>query len=277
MSPLDLYRAVKQWGPFAAKTAYYGSLSCALGPFTKDHRASLWAMQRWCKSSVHGLHIEVDVDGLENVPQDSAFVYCTNHQSIVDIIVLGSVLTGDYKWAAKRSLLKIPFLGWHLRLAGHVPVDRGSGTRVAAQVIERFTEVLKGGKPLLVFPEGTRTETGAMKPFKNGGFYAAVRAGVPVVPVALEGTFDLMKRGAQHTGEKNFRQVRVRVGKPLIAKATGKESGKVADLRDRTHAAIASMLVGIGGRVESAKPTSGPTATDAPLGGDSTVSANAAE
>lgn len=267
MSPLDLYRAAKQWGPFAAKTAYYGSLSCALGPLTKDHRASLWAMQQWCKSSCRGLSIDVEVAGLENVPKDGPFVYCTNHQSIVDIIVLGSVLTGDYKWAAKRSLLKIPFLGWHLRLAGHVPVDRGSGTRVAAQVIERFTEVLKGGKPLLVFPEGTRTETGAMKPFKNGGFYAAVRAGAPVVPVALEGTFDLMKRGAQDTGERNFRTVRVRVGAPLAAKTTGKESAKVADLRDRTHAAIASMLVDIGGRVESPKPAAA----------EATVSDNAAE
>jgi len=258
---LDLYRAAKQWGPFAAKTAYYGSLSCALGPLTRDHRASLWAMQKWCQSSTRGLSIEVDVAGLENVPKDSAFVYCTNHQSIVDIIVLGSVLTGDYKWAAKRSLMKIPFLGWHLKLAGHVPVDRGSGTRVAAQVIERFTEVLKGGKPLLVFPEGTRTETGAMKPFKNGGFYAAVRAGVPIVPVALEGTFDLMKRGAQHTGERNLRQVRVRVGSPVEARAQGKESAKVADLRDRTHAAIASMLVNIGGRVESARAAAAPAAT----------------
>ncbi len=249
VTPIELYRAAKQWGPFAAKTAWYGSLSCAFGPLTRDRRASLWAMRRWCQSSTRGLSIEVEAEGLEHVPE-GPFVYCSNHQSIVDIIVLGSVLRGDYKWAAKRSLMKVPFLGWHLALAGHVPVDRGSGTRVAAQVIERFEAVLKGGKPLLVFPEGTRTDSGLLKPFKNGGFYAAVRAGVPAVPVALHGTFDLMKRGATDTGEGNVRKVRVRVGPPVHPVTTGKEAARVADLRDRTHASVADLLTSIGGNIE---------------------------
>ncbi|HTJ84594.1 MAG TPA: lysophospholipid acyltransferase family protein, partial [Polyangiaceae bacterium] len=214
--------AAKQWGPFAARTAFYGTISCAFGPLTRDHGASLWAMRTWCKSSLRGLNIEVDVDGLENVPASGAFVYASNHQSIVDIIVLGSVLTGDYKWAAKRSLFKTPFLGWHLQLAGHVPVDRSSGSRAAAEVIKSFQRVLEGGKPLLIFPEGTRTETGALRAFKNGGFYAAVRAGVPVVPVALEGTFDLMQKGALDTGRENVRVVKVRVGAPIAPLTRGR-------------------------------------------------------
>ncbi len=250
MSVLSWVRAGKQWVPFAARTAYYGTISVTVGPLTKDHRASLWAMRKWCQSSARALGIDVIGEGEENVPA-GAFVYCSNHQSIVDVLVLGSFLPGDYKWAAKRSLLKIPFLGWHLKLAGHVPVDRGSGSRAAAQVIARFVEVLKDGKPLLVFPEGTRTESGSMKPFKNGGFHAAVRAGVPVVPVALQGTFDLMKRGARDTGADNDRRVRVVIGKPLFAKQEGKEAQRVADLRDRTHAAVAELLQSVGGSVEA--------------------------
>lgn len=249
VKPLDVWRAAKQWVPFAAKTAGYGAISLTAGPLTRDRRASLWAMREWSKSSTRGLNIRVEVDGLENVPA-GAFVYATNHQSIVDIIVLGSVLTGDYKWAAKRSLLRVPFLGWHLALAGHVPVDRGAGPKVAAQVIGRFVEVLKAGKPLLIFPEGTRTASGGLKPFKLGGFYAALRAGVPVVPVALQGTFDLMRRGATDTGEQNERVVRVRVGKPIISKPDGKESARVSDLRDRTFAAVSDLLLGIGGFVD---------------------------
>ena len=212
-------------------------------------------MRRWCQSSAKALDIEVIAEGLENVPQDSAFIYCSNHQSIVDVLVLGSALPGDYKWAAKRSLLKIPFLGWHLKLSGHVPVDRGSGSRAAAQVIQRFVEVLKEGKPLLVFPEGTRTETGSMRAFKNGAFHAAIRGDVPVVPVALQGTFDLMKRGARDTGADNHRVVRVVVGKPLYARKDGKEGLRVADLRDRTRAALAELLVSIGGTVEPLEET----------------------
>ena len=86
MKPVDLLRAAKQWVPFAARTMYYGAISITAGPFTRDRRASLWAMRRWSESSTRGLDIRVEVDGLENVP-DGAFVYASNHQSIVDIIV----------------------------------------------------------------------------------------------------------------------------------------------------------------------------------------------
>jgi 1-acyl-sn-glycerol-3-phosphate acyltransferase len=256
-------RAARQWGPFAAKTAYYGAISCSFGPLTKDHRASQWAMREWCKSSVRGLEISVVVDGLENIPSDGAFVYAANHQSIVDIICLGSVLKHDYRWAAKRSLFKTPFLGWHLTLAGHVPVDRQKGGRSAAAVVDRFEAVLREGKPLLVFPEGTRTPDGGLQRFKNGGFSAAVSANVPVVPVALEGTFEMMKRGALDTGsisaakkatrdgtaDETGRTVRVRIGAPIAPKKDGTKSERVSDLRTRAFVATSELLVSIGGHV----------------------------
>jgi 1-acyl-sn-glycerol-3-phosphate acyltransferase len=128
-------------------------------------------------------------------------------------------------------------------------VDRNAGSRAAAEVIGRFERVLRDGKPLLVFPEGTRSEDGVLKPFKNGGFYAAVRAGVPVVPVALDGTHDLLRKGAIHTGEiREPRVVRVKVGAPIAPPSVGKEAQRVAELRDRTHASVAELLASIGGR-----------------------------
>ncbi len=249
MGPSDALRAAKQWVPFAARTAFYGSVSCALGPMTPDHRASLWAMRTWCRQSAAALDLRVEAEGLENVLDGGAFVYCSNHQSIVDILILGSVLPGNFKWAAKSSLWRIPFLGWHLKLAGHVPVERGKGARTAATVIGRFVEVLKAGKPILVFPEGTRSEDGAMRGFRNGAFHAAIRAGVPVVPVALDGTFRLMKKGAKHTGERNDRVVRVKIGAPLFAIPEGREGARVGDLRERTRESIAALLTAIGGQV----------------------------
>lgn len=245
----EALRACQQWIPFAASTAAYGTMSLALGPFTKG-KASLVAMQRWCKTSTRRLRISVAAEGLENVPSEGAFVYCSNHQSIVDIIVLGSVLPHDYKWAAKRSLMKIPFLGWHLQLAGHVPVDRGRGSAVARAVMERFERVLRNGKPLLVFPEGTRSDSGALQGFKVGSFYAAVRAGVPVVPVVVRGTFELMKKGAFDTGDGDDRPVVVRVGKPIQIVVKESERATVESLRDRTRAAMAEMVRAHGGTVE---------------------------
>ena len=244
------WRAARQWVPFAARTAFYGSISLTAGPLTRDHRASLWAMRSWCRTSAKALGIDIVAEGEENVPTSSPFVYVTNHQSLLDILVLGSVLPGDYKWAAKRSLMKIPFLGWHLQLAGHVPVDRGLGSRAAADVIKRFEVVLSQGKPLLVFPEGTRSEDGMLRPFKNGGFHAAVRGKVAVVPVALEGTHHLMKKGAADTGElQRRRTVYVKIGKPILPLTEGKERVRVADLRDRSYRAVAELLRSLGGRI----------------------------
>ncbi|MEO7328674.1 MAG: lysophospholipid acyltransferase family protein, partial [Minicystis sp.] len=170
---------------------------------------------------------------------------------------------GDFKWAAKRSLLKIPFLGWHLALAGHVPVDRQAGSRSAAQVIGRFQEVLKGGKPLLIFPEGTRCEDGIIQPFKNGGFYAAVRAGAPVVPVGLEGTHQLMKKGAFDTGDGRMRVVKVSIGAPIYAKKEGREGPRVNDLRERAYASVVALHAAIGGQPPANAPVP-PRAAAAP-------------
>ncbi len=255
------YRAASQWGPFAVRTAAYGTVSLTLGPLTRDRSASLWAMRRWCQSSAKALHIDVEVSGVENVPV-GPFVYACNHQSLVDILCLGAVLPGDFKWAAKRSLMKIPFLGWHLALAGHVPVDRQAGSRSAAQVISRFEEVLKAGKPLLIFPEGTRCEDGIIQPFKNGGFYAAVRAGVPVVPVGLEGTHQLMKKGAFDTGDGTMRVVKVAIGAPISAKKEGREGPRVNDLRERSYASVVALHAAIGGQPPANAPvTVKPTAS----------------
>lgn len=248
------WRATRQWLPFTLRTMGFGTVSLALGPLTEDRAASLWAMRNWCRSSARALHIDVVASGLENVPPPP-FVYCSNHQSLLDVLVLGSVLPHDYKWAAKSSLMTIPFLGWHLQLAGHVPVDRSGGAKSAAEVIGRFEKVLRDGKPLLVFPEGTRSEDGIVRPFKNGGFYAAVRAGVPVVPVALDGAHHLMRKGAIDAGDgSSMRVVKVRTGAPIYPLKQGREGAKVADLRERTFAAVLELHRQIGGQPPP-KPT----------------------
>lgn len=236
---------VRQWGPFSARTAGYGTISLVGGPLTPDHAASTWAMRQWCINSAKGLKIHIEADGLEHVPKDSAFVYASNHQSMLDILVLGAVLPGDFKWAAKRELMKVPFLGWHLKLAGHVPVDRGKGPKVVAAVVKRFEDVLAAGKPLLIFPEGTRSDTGVLKPFKPGGFVAAVRRQKPVVPVVLDGTWDLMRDGVVVAE----RTIKVRVGAPIMPKTEGRESARIEDLRARAYASVVELLLSIGGKV----------------------------
>jgi len=236
-------RWLRQWVPFGARTVGWSTLSLTVGPFTKG-KASTWAAKKWSQSSAKGLRIYIEATGQQNVPK-GGFVYASNHESLVDILVLGAALPGDFKWAAKRTVMNIPFLGWHLRLAGHVPVDRNKGKDVAVAVTEAFESVLRDEKPLLVFPEGTRTADGKLKSFKNGAFQAAVLTGKPVAPVALRGTFSLMSRDEVDTGGSKSREdrlVTLQIGKPLYPNLELEEPEAVADLRDRSRAAVVQML-----------------------------------
>jgi 1-acyl-sn-glycerol-3-phosphate acyltransferase len=238
-------RWVRQWVPFGARTVGWATLSITLGPPSRG-AASVWAARKWSASSAKGLRIDIAATGQENVPE-GGFVYASNHESLIDILVLGAVLPRDFKWAAKRSVMNIPFLGWHLRLAGHVPVDRNRGKDAAVAVTEAFESVLRDGKPLLVFPEGTRTADGKLKAFKNGAFQAAVLSGKPVLPVALNGTFSLMSRDEVDTGasmSRGMRPVTVQIGKPIYPNTELEEPEAVADLRDRTRAAVVALLDG---------------------------------
>ncbi len=236
-------RWLRQWVPFGGRTVGWATVSLTAGPLTKG-KASTWAAKKWSLSSAKGLRIYIKATGQESVPT-GGFVYASNHESLVDILVLGAALPGDFKWAAKRTVMNIPFLGWHLRLAGHVPVDRNKGKDVAVAVTEAFEGVLRDEKPLLVFPEGTRTADGKLKSFKNGAFQAAVLTGKPVVPVALRGTFSLMSRDEVDTGgskSRDDRLVTVQIGDPLYPNLELEEPEAVADLRDRTRAAVVRML-----------------------------------
>jgi 1-acyl-sn-glycerol-3-phosphate acyltransferase len=238
----EAFRLARHWVPFTALTVYYGLVSLLLGPLTRERRASLWAMRAWCRAGLRFLRISADVTGLENVPT-GGFVYVSNHQSLLDTLLLGAFLPGDYKWAVKSSLLNIPFLGWHLRLSGHVEVDRGGDRKTVVSTLDRFVEVLRRGKPLVVFPEGTRSPDGRVRAFKKGVFHSAVRAGVPVVPVALYGTGAAMAKGAsniveQHVSGAGARRVSLRVGEPVQARSEGSEWERTAELRDRARAAV---------------------------------------
>ncbi len=251
MRTTERVRWLRQWVPFGARTAGWAVVSLTGGPLTQG-RVSVWAARKWSQSSAKSLKIDIRTAGGENVPE-GALIYMSNHESLVDILVLGAALPGDFKWAAKRSVMNVPFLGWHLRSAGHIPVDRGRGKEAAAAVVESFVDVLDRDRPILVFPEGTRTEDGHLRPFKDGGFRAAVEANCPVVPVAIQGTYTLMSRDSVDTGTARGndpdRVVTVEIGAPIYPVAELAKEERVADLRDRTRQAV----VGLKARAVAAK------------------------
>lgn len=136
----------------------------------------------------------LEIEGVENVPHDRPFLLVSNHQSILDIMLLMVGIPVPVLFVAKKELLKVPFLGWDLRKMKHIMVDRGN-PRKAKVALDQVIKALKSGQNYIVFPEGTRSTDGTVAPFKRGSFSLAIAAGVPVLPCLIAHTGDAIKKG----------------------------------------------------------------------------------
>ena len=132
--------------------------------------------------------------GLPQLPQKGPIILMANHQSYTDVPVLFS-LCRPFKWMADEDLFKIPFFGWSMRLCGYIPVRRGD-LHEAKHTLEKAKEWLSKGISVFIFPEGTRSHTGAFGRFRTGGFQLAADTQTPIVPVVVVGTRQLLPRGS---------------------------------------------------------------------------------
>lgn len=179
--------------------------------------------------------IRYRVTGLEHVPP-TAVVFCSNHESNVDPPVLFKVLHPQLHVLYKAELHKFPIMGTVFDVGGFVPIDRGDRARSMAS-IARGAEALRAGRSFLIFPEGTRSRTGDLLPFKKGGFIMALQAQVPIVPVAITGGRSAMRKGSAFVYPA---QVRVRVGTPIPTAGMGISDKEV--LIGQVRGAIQQML-----------------------------------
>ncbi|HOP85535.1 MAG TPA: lysophospholipid acyltransferase family protein [Syntrophorhabdaceae bacterium] len=147
----------------------------------------------WARIHLYVSGIKVMIKGIENIPETPCIFMC-NHQSALDIYSLLAKMPISFRWVAKRQLFSIPFFGWAMKKAGYISLDR-ENPREAIKAIEVAGKKIKDGTNLVVFPEGTRSKDGMLLPFKKGVFTLAVRAGVPVVPVGIKGTYRLQPKG----------------------------------------------------------------------------------
>ena len=145
----------------------------------------------WSKSILFVSGIKVDVEGLANIDPAKSYIYMSNHLSNFDIPVLLGCLPVQFRWLAKAELFKIPIFGRAMHGAGYVKIDRFN-RESAFKSIDEVAAKMKNGVSVMIFPEGTRSEDGDIKPFKKGGFIMAVDSGVPIVPVIVRGTRSIM-------------------------------------------------------------------------------------
>ncbi len=151
----------------------------------------------WAKTILLVGRINVTVKGKSNIDPSKPYIFMSNHQSNFDIPVLLSHLNVQFRWLAKAELFKIPLFGSAMRRAGYISIDRKN--RISAiESLERAAEIIRKGVSVVIFPEGTRSRDGHIRPFKKGGFVMAIDSGVPIVPIVLHGTGHIMPKKRMH-------------------------------------------------------------------------------
>jgi 1-acyl-sn-glycerol-3-phosphate acyltransferase len=216
-------------------TVVMGTLSLLSSFFDHDGDIQHWFARSWSWLILKTIFSPVEVIGRENLHAGPA-VIAANHQSAIDIPVLYVNLPTQFRIVAKVELFKYPFMGWHLTRSGQIAVDE-KNVRANLKSLQRGVETMKHHNlPLVVFPEGGRTPDGEIKPFMSGAFYMAIKAGVPVVPVAIVGTFEVLRMWTYIIRPGKLQLV---IGKPISTE--GYTTKQMDELSEKVKAAIEEM------------------------------------
>ncbi len=183
-------------------TIFWGTIAIIISFFTHSGNPVHIIARIWARSILFVSRIKVTVNGFANIDPSRSYAYMSNHQSNFDIPILLAYLPVQFRWLAKAELFKIPIFGRAMRGAGYVKIDRFN-QESAFESINEAARKMKNGVSVMIFPEGTRSRDGNIRPFKKGGFVMAVDAGVPIVPVILLGTWPIMDKSSLriNTGE----------------------------------------------------------------------------
>jgi len=197
----------------------------------------------WGKTIITSLLLPVKVVGRENIRKGQTYVIAANHQSNLDAFLIYGWIGTPFRWIMKKSLLKIPFVGWACKTSGHIFVDRDSRTDGAKSLLQA-EHVLKDGISIMIFPEGTRSKDGKLGRFKKGAFTMSTQMNVPVLPVTIDGTHQAMPRGRFHA---TWHRITLTIHPEIPAPDTTQldERGKMAaliQLSEETRKAISSAL-----------------------------------
>ncbi len=195
-----------------------------------------WSNTDWARDILSAAGTPVVASGLEHIPRDQPVIYASNHSSMFDIWALFATLPGSVRFVAKRELFRIPVLGRAMLAVGHVPIDRTARKRAFEAYDEAARMIRGGGTSVVVFPEGTRSRTGELLPFKNAPFGLAIAAQVPIVPVYVHHTFEILPKGAWRLRPRPIRLV---VGQAIPT--AGRRPEDRERLRDEVRAAMVAL------------------------------------
>lgn len=187
----------------------------------------------WARWTVFCSGSKVKVEGEENLPEGPA-VYMPNHSSHFDVLAILSRLKIQFRWTVKKELYSIPILGLACKRAGYIMIDRSNHEKAIASM-NNAAEKVKDGTSILIFPEGTRSQDGIIQyPFKKGGFHLARNAGVPIVPITVIGTRDVLAKHSKHVTPGT---ITLKIGKPIDTR-----DREITEIMDEVYEAIKGGL-----------------------------------
>jgi 1-acyl-sn-glycerol-3-phosphate acyltransferase len=175
------------WTGCGLSTAFWASVSILGSLVSSGGRVQHFCMRRWSRDNLWLSRARVEIEGLDHIDCVQPQLLVANHSGLHDILSLSAHLPIQFRWVAKKSLFRVPFMGWHMRRSGYIPIDR-ENPRDAAKSIITAAQIIRGGVNAIAFPEGTRSCNGDLGKFHSGAFALALRTGVPLVPVTLEGS-----------------------------------------------------------------------------------------
>jgi 1-acyl-sn-glycerol-3-phosphate acyltransferase len=181
----------------------------------------------WGQLLTHVSLVKVDVSGLEHIPAGTGIIFTPNHQSYLDIFILFKYLHMPFRFVIMRKLFKFPLLGSHIKKSGFISLDR-KDRKKSVRTIHRIIDMLNSGESFVIFPEGRLTRDGKIGEFGRGASIIIQRSRKPVVPVAIDGTFNILPKGAWRLRGSN---VSLKIGKPRYFENYYSEVNKGTSLR----------------------------------------------
>lgn len=216
-------------------TSLMVTIGCTL---SNGHFWGYYPGKWWAQFIIRILLLPVKVEGRENLVKGQSYVFVANHQGAFDIFLIYGFLSRNFKWMMKRQLRQMPFVGKACESAHHIFVDKRGASKIR-ETYDRARQTLQGGMSLVVFPEGARSFTGHMGVFKRGAFMLADDIELPVVPLTINGSFDIMPR-TRDMKWVVWHPLRLTIHKPILP--VGKGTDNIKYLEEESYKVVMSGL-----------------------------------
>jgi 1-acyl-sn-glycerol-3-phosphate acyltransferase len=206
-----MIRTIFVWSCIVIALLILGIVIFITYPFDRRGKVIHHYGRLWGKIALLVNRVKVRVEGIEHLKGEGPYIFMSNHQGTYDIFALLGHLPFQFRWLAKKELFSIPFFGWVMAAAGYVSVDR-EGTRKTVEAMNEAARKIREGMSVVIFPEGSRSPDGSIQPFKKGGFTLAIKSKVPIIPISIIGSREIMPKGelTVTSGE-----IRIRIDHPI--------------------------------------------------------------